>query len=121
MLCVAVAGAVLAFATDHFTLSWTHSVARTRWNERWDVTETALRRIEAEVQGPGAGMEIPDDALRTTQGWRYTPRIPAQREVVLAASGETPGGWLFCTMEECRELGRQAGPPLRLWVGDSCG
>lgn len=121
MLCVAVAGAVLALATDHFTLSWTHSVARTRWTERWEVTETTLRPVEAELQGPGAGMEIPDDAVRTAQGWRYTPHVPAQLEVVLAASGETPGGWMICALGECHELGRQAGPPLRLWAAADCG
>lgn len=121
MLCVAVAGVVLALAPENFTLGWTHSVAHTRWTERWEVTDAGLRPVEAEVQGPGAGMEIPDDAVRIADGWRYRPHLPPQREVLLAASGETPSGWMFCALGACQELGRQAGQPIRLWTAPDCG
>lgn len=120
MLCIAAAGAVLALAAESFTLDWTHSVARTRWHEIWVAEPAGLRPIEAQVAGPGAGMEIPEGAWRVPGGWRYRVTVPPQRLVLLASSGATPSGWRLCAAGACHELATQEGAPVRLWQAEVC-
>lgn len=120
-LCVAAAGSVLALAVTGFELSWTHSVTRGLWWERWEVAEAGLRPVEARIEGSGAGMEVPEGARLSDGVWRYTPTLPPQREVFLAASGATGGGWTLCAAGRCLELGAEAGPPARLWQAEDCG
>ncbi|MEI4486181.1 DUF1850 domain-containing protein [Frigidibacter sp. MR17.14] len=119
-LCLAAGAKVLALAVPSFTLSWTHSVERVTWWERWEVRPEGLRPTDARVEGTGAGMEIPDNAVRDGAAWVYHPRLPLQPEVLLAASGKTPSGWTFCTEDGCRVLGATAGAPIRLWTAESC-
>ncbi len=120
MLCIASGGAVLALAISGFTLSWTHSVTRGVWWERWEVGTAGIRPIEARITGSGAGMEPPEGARLVDGAWSYVPDIPPQREVFLAASGMTDGGWRLCADGTCREVGAGAGPPLRLWQATVC-
>ncbi|WP_442771579.1 DUF1850 domain-containing protein [Paenirhodobacter enshiensis] len=68
MLCLATGTKVLAFAVSTFTLSWTHSVQRTEWWERWEVTEAGIRPVEARVTSSGAGMEAPEGAGAAADG-----------------------------------------------------
>ncbi|MBD3763886.1 MAG: DUF1850 domain-containing protein [Rhodobacterales bacterium] len=63
MLCVTAAGGVLALAVSGFTLDWTHSVERVRWEEDWAVSSTALRPVRGRIRGSGAGMEVPPGAV----------------------------------------------------------
>lgn len=120
-LCIAAGGAVLALAVQGFTLDWTHSVTRGIWWERWEVSPAGLRPVEARITGNGAGMEVPEGARFDGTGWTYAPALPPQREVVLAASGSTGGGWRLCAQSTCRVLGEAAGAPVRLWQADDCG
>ncbi|EGJ23112.1 DUF1850 domain-containing protein [Cereibacter sphaeroides] len=120
-LCVAAGAAVLSLAASSFTLSWTHSVEHVEWWERWEVTEAGLRPVEARIQGSGAGMELPPDAWREADGWHYVPRLPPQREVRLAASGMTGGGWRLCAAGRCHDLGAAATEGIRLWQSADCG
>ncbi|AZB63137.1 DUF1850 domain-containing protein [Cereibacter sphaeroides] len=120
-LCVAAGAAVLSLAASSFTLSWTHSVEHVEWWERWEVTEAGLRPVEARIQGSGAGMELPPDAWREADGWHYVPRPPPQREVRLAASGMTGGGWRLCAAGRCHDLGATATEGIRLWQSADCG
>lgn len=120
MLCVAAAGAVLALAADRFTLEWTHSVTLTQWQESWVVDADGVRPVEATIQGPGAGMELPEGAWPVPGGWRYRVSLPPQRVVVLASSGATPSGWRLCANGTCHDLGTTEGTPLRLWSGEGC-
>ena len=113
MLCVA--GLVLA--VSEFTLDWQHSVARTIWWERWQVSAAGLFPVEARVSGPGAGMEPPPDAHLMEDGWHWTPRVPPQREVILATSGKTGGGWRLCANGTCFDL-PETGRPVRLSLCD---
>ncbi|TPE49237.1 DUF1850 domain-containing protein [Amaricoccus solimangrovi] len=113
-LCLALAGGVLRLAVTGFTLSWTHSVERVEWWERWAVTPAGLRIEEARVRGSGAGMEPPEGARRVAGGWDYRPDLPPLPELVLAASGATGGGWTLCAAGECRVIGAEAGPPVTL-------
>ncbi len=120
-LCIAAGGKVIALVASSFTLSWSHSTAHTEWWERWEVTAEGLRPVEARISGSGAGMEPPPDAVLRADGWHYWPDLPPQREVFLAASGATGGGWRLCASGECRMLGTVPGEPLRLWQAEECG
>lgn len=118
MICEATLG--LALAASHFTLSWTHSVTQTQWLEHWEASAQGLRPISAVVQGPGAGMEIPDHALRVQDGWFYRLDMAPQKTIWLAASGQTPDGWRLCTDTACHQIGETEGPPLQLYWAQQC-
>jgi hypothetical protein len=120
MLCIATAGNLLALATTTFTLSWTHSVEHTQWRETWRLTDNQLQLVEARVEGPGAGIAIPDNATMTPTGWIYQPTLPPQSHLLLAASGMTPSAWTLCADRECHELGATAGDPIELWAAADC-
>lgn len=117
MICILTAAGAIALAADRFTLSWTHSVAKTRWVEDWVVSAEGLRPVEAEIQGPGAGMELPETAWRVPEGWRYRVDLPPQKRVYLAASGETPDPWRLCTADGCHLLGADAAQPVEIALG----
>jgi hypothetical protein len=119
-LCIATGVTVLALAAQSFTLTWTHSVSRTVWWEQWEVRPHGLRPIEARISGSGAGMDPPEGAVLVDGVWSYVPNLPFQREVLLASSGTTGGGWLLCAQGTCQTLGETPGPPLRLWIADLC-
>lgn len=117
-LCVAAGGGTLVFAFSAFTLAWTHSVEKVRWEEDWRVRPDGLEIVEARIQGSGAGMEPPDGAVLRDGWWTYAPALPRLPELVLAASGSTSEGWTICAGGRCAALGATAGRPLRL---RSCG
>ena len=126
-VCATLAGVATLVAGSGFTLSWTHSVERTEWRERWTETADGLRLVEARVRGSGAGMD-PGDGARLEGGWWvWAPALPAVASLALAASGETGDGWTLCDDPRddprggagdaanggagCRELGAAAGEP----------
>jgi hypothetical protein len=116
-LCVAGA-ASLRLAVAAFTLGWTHSVERVRWEEDWTVGPSGLALVEARVQGSGAGMEPAPEARLVDGWWRWRPEGAPTGEVVLAASGATGGGWSLCAGGTCQELGAATGAPIRLYACD---
>ncbi|MBZ9755027.1 DUF1850 domain-containing protein [Mesorhizobium sp. ESP6-5] len=113
-LCIFAAGKSVTLGVAAFTLSWTHSVERTRWEEDWKVTPSGLQVVEARIKGSGAGMEPPEGAVLKDGWWAYSPKVGPQPRLVLAASGATAGGWTLCTSQDCRELGRAAGGAIVL-------
>jgi len=113
-LCILAAGKTVTLAVAAFTLSWTHSVERTRWEEDWKVMASGLQVVEARVKGSGAGMEPPQGALLKNGWWAYAPKVGSQRRLVLATSGATGEGWTLCTVQGCRELGKAAGAAIVL-------
>ncbi|WP_265515930.1 DUF1850 domain-containing protein [Nitratireductor luteus] len=115
-LCLMVAGKPFVIATTMFTLSWTHSVEKVEWQERWAVDSAGLRLVEARIQGSGAGMEPPSDAKLIDGWWVYRPSLPPQKQLVLAASGKTEDGWKLCAdgEDQCRTLGAGGGEPVVL-------
>jgi hypothetical protein len=110
-LCLFLAGKQLVYATATFTLAWTHSVEKTRWEEDWRVTPRGLEIIEARVEGSGAGMEIPPEARFDGRIWRYQPALPPQPSLALARSGRTGGSWQLCFSGSCRDLPEQDAVP----------
>lgn len=114
-LCLFAAGKVTAYAATAFTLGWTHSVEKTRWEEDWHLLDDGrLTVVEARVQGSGAGMEPPEGAVLRGGWWVYTPSLPPQANLSLAASGATGGGWTVCFGDECIEVGTTPGAPVQL-------
>ncbi len=113
-LCVLAAGKVTALAATAFTLSWTHSVQKTRWEEDWRLTPAGLELVEARVQGSGAGMEPPETAVLRDGSWIWRPALPPQRKLVLAASGATGDGWTLCAGAACRQIGADPGDPVEI-------
>ena len=120
-LCILAAGKTLTLSVAAFTLSWTHSVERSRWEEDWKVLPSGLQVVEARIEGSGAGMEPPEGAVLRGGWWVYAPRVDPQRRVVLAASGATGAGWTLCSVQGCRELGDEAGGPIVLAPCESNG
>lgn len=122
MLCV-MAGALhlLTLGEGDFSLAWSHSVTRDEWREEWHAGPAGLQLLAAEVKGPGAGLEIPENATRIKGGWRFTPSLGPLAELVLAASGETPSGWMLCQSGDCEEIGSAAGQAITLrWQDSAC-
>lgn len=121
MLCIAAAGVVTALATTSFTLGWTHSVEQTRWEEHWRIENGQLAIVSASVEGSGAGIAIPDDAVWAEGVWTYAPALPPMDDLSLAASGATGSGWLLCGEDgQCHEIGHEPGVPVRLWAAPAC-
>lgn len=114
VLCILAGGRTTVLAASLFTLSWTHSVEKTRWEEDWRVTPAGLTVVAARVKGSGAGMEPPEGSTLRQGWWTYEPRLPAQSSLVLASSGATVDGWRLCAGETCLDLGARSGEPVTL-------
>lgn len=102
-LCIAAGAVAAVLLSDTFTLGWTHSIERLRWEEDWQVTGTMLEIREARIRGTGAGMEAPPGALLKNGVWHYRPALPPQRALNLAHSGYVPE-FELCVEGKCRPL-----------------
>ncbi|MFN3868167.1 MAG: DUF1850 domain-containing protein [Hyphomicrobiaceae bacterium] len=109
-LCITT-GAKLAFvAASSFTLTWTHTVQKTEWQEDWAIVDGArLQLTAARVKGSGAGMEPPPDALRDGGWWHYRPDVPPLSALDLADHGGEAGRWRLCAASACRDLASDDG------------
>jgi hypothetical protein len=105
----AVSGQVVWVQGEHFTLAWTHSVERTRWEEDYTVqwqdgsAKAVLFASEARIRGSGAGMEPPPDAVLQGGWWRYTPSVRHPIELPLMRSGFVPD-FERCDAQGCQLL-----------------
>ena len=115
-LCILAVGKTTMLAVSAFTLSWSHSVEKTRWEEDWRVTPAGLEIVEARVKGSGAGVDPPEGAVLKNGWWAYEPRVGVRPTVKLAASGATGAGWTLCAGQTCMELGAEAGEGVELSV-----
>jgi hypothetical protein len=113
-LCIIASGKTTVLAASAFTLAWTHSVEKTRWEEDWRVTPAGLQLVAARVEGTGAGMEIPDGAVLEGGVWTYRPSLPPQKALLLARSGATGQGWELCADGQCLAIGTEAGEPVEI-------
>jgi len=107
VLCIAVAGAVLATVPvpdGSFTLAWRHSVEKTWWREDYRFeADGRLRLVRASVEGSGAGMDPPASARPEGTAWVWSPDMVLP-ELRLAGSG-FGGDYELCTASEgCRPL-----------------
>lgn len=111
--CLLIAGAPLWLAGGLFTLTWTHSVERTAWQETWRVAPPLLHLETSRVKGSGAGME-PGPGARLEDGWWTWHATTALPALSLANSGATDGDWTFCADGRCRTLGQNLPPTIDL-------
>src|SRR5687767_2713915 len=64
---------VATVPTEAFTLAWTHSVEKIRWEEDYRIDKNALVLVAAHVRGAGAGMEPGPDAVLSNGVYEYHP------------------------------------------------
>ncbi len=102
-LCLAAGALSATLAVQSFTLAWTHSIEKVRWEEDWRIEGRQLAMIEARIQGFGAGMEPPDDAVLLGGFWHYRPRVAPLDALNLAHSPYT-AGYQICLAGACRPL-----------------
>ena len=112
------AGAVALAVNQGFTLSWTHSVERTEWVEKWNIRDGRLHLTQAAVRGSGAGMEPGAGAVLKDDWWVWSPDVSVTA-LALAASGATGQGWRLCTDDGCQVIGATPSAPLLLRSCDS--
>ncbi|MBI2308899.1 MAG: DUF1850 domain-containing protein [Rhodocyclales bacterium] len=104
-LCLA-AGALLVsmpMAAGTFTLAWTHSIEKVRWEEDWRIVGGRLQVDAARIRGSGAGMEVPAGAVLKDGAWHYRPPLPPLERVSLAHSPYA-AGYELCADGQCRRL-----------------
>jgi hypothetical protein len=114
-LCLALAAApaaVVFVPGHHFTLAWTHSIEKTRWEEdyavRADATAPAgavLQAVQARIRGSGAGMEPPPGAVLRDGWYAYTPAEAPPAVLRLSRSGFVPDYELCPGGRDCRPMG----------------
>ncbi len=102
------AGVVFVPRTD-FTLAWTHSIEKTRWEEDYRVRPgsgraPALQLAAARIRGSGAGMEPPEGALLRGGWYHYTPAVQPAGALRLTRSPHT-ADYEWCADGHCRPLG----------------
>ncbi|MBA4264967.1 MAG: DUF1850 domain-containing protein [Comamonadaceae bacterium] len=97
-------------ATERFTLAWTHSIEKVRWEEDYEVlgpatpgAQPVLHATEARIRGSAAGMEPPTGAT-LRNGWYTYP--PAQRQVdaLPLSRSEFVPDYELCMQGRCRSL-----------------
>ena len=137
-ICLAWAGSTGAAATPPvfvpappYTLAWTHSVERVRWEEDYRVVRDAdgaprLVLTEARVQGSAAGMEPPEDAVLDGGWYRYRPHTALPAVLRLTRSPYTTDYELCTASVPCQTMERWlphsgAGEITLLWACESAG
>ena len=131
-ICLALAGATAAPAmapvfvpTERFTLAWTHSVERVRWEEDYVVERATagavvrLQLVQARVKGSAAGMEPPDDAVLEGGWYRYRPSTPLPPVLRLTRSPYTADYELCTESVPCQPMGHwlpRQGDITHLWA-----
>jgi len=103
MLCLSAGALAASLALGQFTLAWTHSIEKIRWEEDWRIDGRQLVLDQARIRGSGAGMEIPDGAILKDGVWHYRPALAPQASLRLAHSPYTTG-YDLCTADRCRPL-----------------
>lgn len=105
------AASVRFIETDQFTLAWTHSIEKVRWEEDYRIvtpedrseqksSRPRLTADHARIRGSAAGMEPPSDA-RLLDGWYvYQPEQPLEPVLRLTRSGYT-ADYEWCVNGNC--------------------
>jgi len=106
-LCVLTAAGALVsvLAGDAFTLAWTHSVEKIRWEEDYRIAGSRFVLTAARVSGSGAGMEPPPGSKFKDGQWHYIPEIEPLAQLRLARAGVT-ADYQICQNDTCHELGQ---------------
>jgi len=102
-LCLAAGKLLIAIPATSFTLAWTHSIEKTRWEEDWRIAGDHLVLDAARVDGSGAGMEPGDGAVLQDGTWHYRPTLPPQRVLAVRHSPYV-AGYQLCIAGSCAPL-----------------
>lgn len=102
-VCLVAAGMAISLPLQGFTLTWTHSIEKIRWEEDYRVSDRQLKLVEARIRGSGAGMEPPADAVLKNGVWHYRPTLPAQEKLRLTRSAYV-ADYDLCWDNTCRPL-----------------
>jgi hypothetical protein len=108
-ICLIAGATIVRLGVVALTLSWTHSVEKTRWEEDWRMSPAGLTVVESRIQGSGAGMEPPASARFDGKWYRWRPERGALPEVVLRRSG-VAGDWTICREKLCQPMGELLPP-----------
>lgn len=106
-LCLASGALLVKIASTAFTLAWTHSIEKIRWEEEWRVDAGSLVLQEARIRGSGAGMDPPEGARLENGVWHYQVTRRLAR-LDLAHSPYT-AGYTLCLDGHCRPLAEYFG------------
>jgi hypothetical protein len=93
-----------------FTLAWTHSIEKIRWEEDYRVVAVApdaprLLPKRARIHGSGAGMDPPPDAVFRDGWYEYTPPDRPDEPLRLTRSAYTADFDWCARGQGCRPLG----------------
>jgi hypothetical protein len=102
-LCLAAGAVIATLPLSAFTLAWTHSIEKIRWEEDYRVEDRRLVLTEARIKGTGAGMEPPAGAEFKNGVWRYKPKLPPLERLSLSHSPYA-AGYEICSEGGCRPL-----------------
>jgi hypothetical protein len=108
-LCVTAAGLALSLPLQTFTLAWTHSIEKIRWEEDYRIAGRRLELMEARIRGSGAGMEPPAGALLKEGVWHYKPALAPLERLRLTRSPYA-ADYVLCWDGACHPLAQFAGP-----------
>lgn len=90
-------------AANAFTLAWTHSIEKVRWEEDYRVEGQVLVLESARIRGSAAGMEPPADAVLRNGAWHYTPANARFPQLTLTNSS-FGGPYEICIDGKCQPL-----------------
>lgn len=116
-LCLAAAAFAVTLPLQTFTLAWTHSIEKIRWEEDYRIVGDALVLTEARIRGSGAGMEPPDGAVLKDGVWHYTPALPPLPRLHLARSPFV-ADYSLCWDGRCHPMAELMGPPTDMATVD---
>ncbi|MEQ9108900.1 MAG: DUF1850 domain-containing protein [Limnobacter sp.] len=100
-VCVFIAGKSAAcLAGLLFSLSWTHSIEKTKWIEHWQVQNEQLVLQETFVKGSGAGIDPAPTAVLEAGWYRWKPLQTVELSSLSLANSElTPDNWMLCALD----------------------
>lgn len=111
-LCFGAAFSVVAamVPTQTFTLTWTHSIEKIRWEEDYRIAAGRLVLVAARVRGSGAGMEPPEGSVLRNGAYEYHPKNATFAKLTVARSTYTKD-YELCWDRRCTEFTALLGPP----------
>lgn len=105
---MAAAGLVVSLPLQAFTLMWTHSIEKIRWEEDYRIVDATLYLATARIRGSGAGMEPPDGAILRNGVWHYQPAQNRFPSLTLARSPYV-ADYFLCWETSCSPMANLIG------------
>ncbi|GAB4212708.1 MAG: hypothetical protein Fur007_05470 [Rhodoferax sp.] len=108
-----------------FTLAWTHSIEKVRWEEDYAVETDAgtgqpqLHALTARIRGSAAGMEPPDDAV-LRGGWYHYPPPIAHPTMLRLTRSEFTADYDWCVQGRCTPMSNLIAPSAYLTGVRAC-